>query len=67
MIVISRELLTEVLERLQETSWSTRNAAENTVCAYGCDTKAERWKDQQEHHERCEYLKLRARLEALLE
>lgn len=49
-------LLKEV-ERLRglikQAEWTTRNAAENTVCAFGCATGDDRWRDQSRHSATC--------------
>ena len=57
MPIIDRELGERLLEALRERQWSMRNAAENYYCP-ACCSKADRYKDQQEHRDSCSYMKL---------
>jgi hypothetical protein len=45
-----------MLHGLWETQWTTRWAAENTVCAYGCNRES--YKDQELHYEDCDFVAL---------
>lgn len=47
-------LISKMLEMLRHREWSHRNAAENQYCM-DCSTDDERWEDQYEHHEGCEF------------
>lgn len=50
-------LLERVLNALWESQWTTRWAAENTVCAYQ-NCSGEAYRDQEQHLETCEFVKL---------
>ena len=45
-----------VIDALWGTQWTTRWAAENTVCAYGCSRES--YQDQKDHFGDCEFVAL---------
>lgn len=69
-------ILRWLLQNAKNNEWQTRHAAENTYCPYCADiyfvrkTRARRvddYTDQKDHHPDCEYVKMVAEAERLLE
>ena len=63
---VSAELATRMLIAIWNSQWTSHNAAENQVCAFGCN-KGSYYSDQFAHYDDCVFLHLWNDLRALRE